>query len=466
MRILTNQTTPDKTSKPGVYPLIDTKNTISCSNEFSNLVIANQDNISLITENLELKIPPSEEPQPQDPCAEPVGGWFENTGRRPVTWKALTEASYGPGYARTYQGTPLYQYYYVRVPYGWDGETNFGTVFGTPTWDWQFSTDFSIRLSRYGVQGSGLYMWRYNSTNGLHLVEKGTGFDNNWYLVYKIGKLSDWQCTGDNPYKDNAELLPCTFLITPNDYACGQYAVLRSSLVGGGAVDWTVNLNVPVPSNIPWNSYRGSPEAGFLTEIPIILECVVVGDLSFDHYQGYILARNGASGHLWDWKLSGGRYRTFNGTCNVSTGWLAWSFYNLNDKNNSLWYTNNENCCIGGEAKPSAYCLPGLSQSGGVGDYSITYLWETNPTPSDFLKLTIFNSSVYYFPTFNINRLDGSVTYEQSLNFGVISTPTTKSVNIGQYPDGYYSITNGALPIVYFCHFEGSTTLYESNPLT
>jgi hypothetical protein len=451
VRILTNQTTPDKTSKPGVYPLIDTKNTISCSNEFSNLVIANQDNISLITEDLELKIPPSEDPRSTtDPCAEPFGGWFQTTGRRPVLWKGLIEAPNGPGYERMYNGTPLYQYFYVRVPYNWDYESDFGTVFATPTWDWQFTVDYSI------TGGTKLYQWRYNSTNGLHLVENGGG-SFKWNLAYKIGKLSDWQCSGENPYKDNAMELPCTFLITPDDYACAEYVVLRESPFGSGDVNWVINLDLPVPSYIPWNSYLGSTEGGPWTEVIITIQC---GTPSV----GYVLARGTAGGTIWDWKISGGRYNTYPGTCDFASGWLAWSFYNMNDRNNSLWYPKNNNCC-NGDTEPPVYCLPGLDQSGGVGDYSITYLWETNPTPSDFLKLTIFNSSVYYFPTFNINRLDGGGSYQQSLNFGVISTPTTKTINIGQYPDGYYNITNGGLPILYYCHRDGATTLYETNPL-
>jgi hypothetical protein len=328
VRTLSNQTLPDKSSKPGSYPIIDVKNTITCSNEYNNVTFLNQDNIAIASENIAFKIPPSEEPIPGDPCLESSGGWFGRFGGRAVTWKGFTNASNGPGYDRLYLGTPMYQWFHVRVPYNWDGVSGFNNGAGNIT-NWSFTVGFDV-LNGGVDAGLQTYRWAYFTTSGLVLQQ----YYLFWRTVYTIGKLSDWECTGAMPYKDNAEVLPCSYLLTPQDLACGGgVALVRPDIYGG--------------INIPWNSIPGTPEAGGVTEIPLALECVTVSDPTFDHYEGYILQRTSTYSGDIAWRISGGRYRTFNGRCDILTGeWLAGGTYSLNQKNAFVWYPNNSDCCF------------------------------------------------------------------------------------------------------------------------
>lgn len=465
MRTLNNQTLPDKTSKPGSYPIIDVKNTITCSNEYNNITFLNQDNIAIASENITFKIPPEEiVTTSTDPCAEPEGKWFESIGKRPVTWRALTLAPNGPGYNLIWRGTPAYQYFYVRVPYGWDSQTEFGVVFGSPTWDWGFESPWSMLEGAWTAYeayfpGSGSwgglnsYRWRYTNADGLALMEySNSGY---WNEVFRIGKLSDWQCSGATPYKDNAEQVPCTFLITPQDYACGSYAVLNSSPFGGGTISREVPIDIQLSSEIPWNSYAGSSEGGLINDVPIVLECD-----SGLRKTGFILRRNMAGGSYWEWKLTGGRYNTYVGTCEIASNWQPWSHHDMNDRTQSLWYPSSDNnCCLG--EKPSL-CPPGVKEISGsaiVGPALLTYKWEVLSDTS--ISLTIYEGAVYYFPTFNITNIN-YITFEQSLNFGV-SRPATRTLLVNTYGNGYFKITNGGLPTIYYCRNNGEINLYESS---
>lgn len=337
MRTLSNQTLPDKSSKPGSYPIIDVKNTITCSNEYNNVTFLNQDNIAIASENITFKIPPDEIPTPRGPCDEPLGGWFETTGERPVLWRSLIEAFYGPGYERKYLGVPVYQWFYVRVPYNWDYVSDFGNVFGSYTWDWQFQVNFSMSALLYGSSGIGLYQWRYDSTNGLHLREYN---GSSWQIVYTIGKLSDWQCTGQsNPYQDNAFSVPSGFIITPNDLVGSGYALTPTSFLGGLAgKEITYNFNMS--RNIQWNDpdtngyWRYNSGSLNADRFIIYIECSGSGGQMLNTFiaQRYYTP--------YDWLFGIGRWETPLGVCQITGGFLSWGGYNLNDKSHFVLYLN------------------------------------------------------------------------------------------------------------------------------
>jgi hypothetical protein len=346
MKFLSTQTQPNKTSIPGVYPILDEKEALTCSIE-SLIQDIPKSNLILITNEQTFKIPPSEF------CEENIpfylkNGTFSAFGGRPLLWKPLTTAPNGPGYDRIEPSfdSPTYCRFYIRIPYAWNGETDFTSEDFYA--NWSFLTSSEVLNTKY--------RWRYDSINGLHLREYfAPTFDTPVYIIGKSESLridvnfcenipgnSNNYILAPVNYIENVEELPVNYYIYPGDFVSGGI-ILAENLVGD-MLEWRF------PSftwDYPWNWFSPTlcTDTGCNPIIISDLDCVVwEPQFQYDYIEGYGLWC--ASGNFG---ITHGRYWVedqdgFGSQKNCSgpivSCWLNWSTYQLYDRKNFTWSPN------------------------------------------------------------------------------------------------------------------------------